>query len=157
MPSGAQSPATTEDGAGNRDEQVITDTVITARVSFLLTEPVVAPPQVETFAPETIDSRIGKLSFTKDFENGYPTDATVTKLYDEMDFQRASQAYMWSIPLVSFVWWQHHQDEVMGTKNGQLVFAETYDEKFAALEDAGVKTVRSLADIGSGLAEITGW
>lgn len=33
----------------------------------------------------------------------------------------------------------------------------TADEKFAALEDAGVKTVRSLAEIGSGLAEITGW
>jgi len=33
----------------------------------------------------------------------------------------------------------------------------TADEKFAALEDAGVKTVRSLAQIGSGLAEITGW
>ena len=33
----------------------------------------------------------------------------------------------------------------------------TADEKFAALEDAGVKTVRSLADIGSGLAEVTGW
>ncbi|MEM9422938.1 MAG: succinate--CoA ligase subunit alpha [Pseudomonadota bacterium] len=33
----------------------------------------------------------------------------------------------------------------------------TADEKFAALEDAGVKTVRSLADIASGLSEITGW
>ena len=33
----------------------------------------------------------------------------------------------------------------------------TADEKFAALEDAGVKTVRSLAEIGSGLKEITGW
>ena len=33
----------------------------------------------------------------------------------------------------------------------------TADEKFAALNDAGVKTVRSLADIGAGLAEITGW
>lgn len=33
----------------------------------------------------------------------------------------------------------------------------TADEKFAALEDAGVKTVRSLAEIGSGLAEVTGW
>jgi succinyl-CoA synthetase alpha subunit len=33
----------------------------------------------------------------------------------------------------------------------------TADEKFAALEDAGVKTVRSLADIAEGLAEITGW
>ncbi|MCX2981474.1 succinate--CoA ligase subunit alpha [Halieaceae bacterium IMCC14734] len=33
----------------------------------------------------------------------------------------------------------------------------TADEKFAALEDAGVKTVRSLAEIGAGLAEVTGW
>ncbi|GAB3308065.1 succinate--CoA ligase subunit alpha [Haliea atlantica] len=33
----------------------------------------------------------------------------------------------------------------------------TADEKFAALEDAGVKTVRSLAEIGSALAEVTGW
>ena len=33
----------------------------------------------------------------------------------------------------------------------------TADEKFAALEDAGVKTVRSLADIGAALAEVTGW
>ena len=33
----------------------------------------------------------------------------------------------------------------------------TADEKFAALEDAGVRTVRSLADIGTAMAEITGW
>jgi succinyl-CoA synthetase alpha subunit len=33
----------------------------------------------------------------------------------------------------------------------------TAAEKFAALEDAGVKTVRSLADIAAGLAEVTGW
>jgi succinyl-CoA synthetase alpha subunit len=33
----------------------------------------------------------------------------------------------------------------------------TADEKFAALNDAGVKTVRSLADIGAALKEVTGW
>ena len=33
----------------------------------------------------------------------------------------------------------------------------TADEKFAALEDAGVKTVRSLADIGKALSALTGW
>jgi succinyl-CoA synthetase alpha subunit len=33
----------------------------------------------------------------------------------------------------------------------------TAADKFGALEAAGVKTVRSLADIGSGLAEVTGW
>ncbi|GLS84184.1 succinate--CoA ligase subunit alpha [Paraferrimonas haliotis] len=33
----------------------------------------------------------------------------------------------------------------------------TADEKFAALEDAGVTTVRSLADIGKALRQKTGW
>ena len=33
----------------------------------------------------------------------------------------------------------------------------TAEEKFSALNGAGVKTVRSLAEIGSGLTEICGW
>jgi succinyl-CoA synthetase alpha subunit len=33
----------------------------------------------------------------------------------------------------------------------------TAEDKFAALESAGVKTVKSLADIGKALREITGW
>jgi succinyl-CoA synthetase alpha subunit len=33
----------------------------------------------------------------------------------------------------------------------------TADEKFAALEAAGVRTVRSLADIGAAVKEVTGW
>ena len=33
----------------------------------------------------------------------------------------------------------------------------TADEKFAALDAAGVRTVRSLAEIGDALAEVTGW
>ena len=47
---------------------------------------------------EKYDTRIGELEFTHDFANGYPTNATVEKLFDEMDFQRAVQAYLWAIP-----------------------------------------------------------
>ncbi|MCF6262167.1 MAG: DUF1254 domain-containing protein [Xanthomonadales bacterium] len=43
------------------------------------------------------ESRIGDIRF----ENGYPTEATAQKLYDEMDFQRAVQVYLWSVPLVA--------------------------------------------------------
>ena len=52
-----------------------------------------------------IETRIGRLEFTHDFANGYPTDATIEKLYDERDFQRACQAYLWSLPAVSFASW----------------------------------------------------
>ena len=54
----------------------------------------------------TIETRIGTLEFTHGFANGFPTDATVEKLYDERDFQRACQAYLWSLPAVSFAAWQ---------------------------------------------------
>ena len=43
---------------------------------------------------ETLKTRIGELEFTHDFANGYPTDAAVEKIFDEMDFQRACQAYI---------------------------------------------------------------
>jgi hypothetical protein len=47
---------------------------------------------------QAIETRIGTLEFTHDFANGYPTDKTVEKLYDERDFQRGCQAYLWSLP-----------------------------------------------------------
>ena len=51
---------------------------------------------------QKIETRIGTLEFTHDFANGYPTDATIDKLYDERDFKRACQAYLWSVPAASF-------------------------------------------------------
>lgn len=43
---------------------------------------------------ETVNTRIGKL----DFELRVPTQATVNKLYDDMDYQRACQLYLWAFP-----------------------------------------------------------
>jgi hypothetical protein len=45
---------------------------------------------------QTVDSRIGKL----EFEQGVPTLPTVKNLYDQMDFQRACQLFLWAMPLV---------------------------------------------------------
>jgi hypothetical protein len=40
---------------------------------------------------ETISTHIGRF----DMERSYPSDASINKLYDERDFQRATQAYIW--------------------------------------------------------------
>jgi hypothetical protein len=37
------------------------------------------------------------------FEAGYPTKEASVRLYDEMDYQRAVQAYLWATPLVNSV------------------------------------------------------
>ena len=77
----------------------------------------------------TINSRIGSLAF----DGGYPTDATVTKLYDEMDFQRATQACMWAIPIVSFAKWQEQHEKVFGQEDGDLVLTSSFREKMGIL------------------------
>jgi hypothetical protein len=84
-------------------------------------------------AQETIKTRIGDLSFTHDFANGYPADATVQKLFDELDFQRACQAYIWALPLVSMAQWQYAHTVQLGAQNGQIVFVESYDDKLGGL------------------------
>ena len=87
-----------------------------------------APAQVET-----IVTRIGKLKFTHDFANGYPTSETQERLFDELDFQRACQAYIWSLPIVSMAQWQWSHTHQLGAKNGQIVFFESYEDKLGGL------------------------
>ena len=82
---------------------------------------------------ETLDTRIGKLEFTHAFANGYPTDATVEKLFNELDFQRAVQAYIWSIPLVSMAQWQYSHEHELGAENGQAVYLESYKDRLGGL------------------------
>ena len=72
-------------------------------------------------APQQVETRIGTLEFTHDFANGYPTDVTVEKLYDERDFQRACQAYLWALPAVSFKAWQRGVMQQLGARDGQIV------------------------------------
>ena len=79
------------------------------------------------------DTRIGKLIFTQDFANGYPTHETVEVLFDELDFQRACQAYVWAIPLVSFAQWQYAHNVQLDAKNGQIVYFESYEDKLGGL------------------------
>jgi hypothetical protein len=82
--------------------------------------------------PQKIDTRIGTLEFTHDFANGYPTDATVQKLYDERDFQRACQAYLWALPAVSFTAWQRGLNG-LGARNGQVVAILSYEARRGVL------------------------
>jgi len=53
-----------------------------------------------------VQTHIGTLEYEiGDQFNGYPTKETINKLFYEMDFQRATQAYMWSLPMVAVGRW----------------------------------------------------
>jgi hypothetical protein len=102
-------------------------------------------------ASQKVETRIGALEFTHDFANGYPTDATVEKLYDERDFQRACQAYLWSLPAVSFTAWQRGVTKGLGARNGQVVAILSYEARRGILTaNATTPYYLAFADISSG-------
>ena len=76
-----------------------------------------------------IETCIGAMEFTHDSANGYPTDAAVEKLYDERDFQRGCQAYLWSLPAVSFAAWQRGVTTGLRAGNGQIVAILSYEAR----------------------------
>jgi len=80
-------------------------------------------------AGQSITTRIGELHFTHDFADGYPTPETVEKLYEERDFQRACQAYLWALPIVSFAEWQHAARTVFGAGDTDVVVYTSYADK----------------------------
>ena len=41
-------------------------------------------------------------SLQLEFDAGYPSTATIEKLYSELDFQRGVQAYLWALPMASY-------------------------------------------------------
>jgi hypothetical protein len=101
--------------------------------------------------PHTIETRIGKLEFTHDFANGYPTDATIDKLYDERDFQRGCQAYLWSLPAVAFRSWQRGTTQQLGARNGQVVAILSYEARRGILTaNATTPYYLGFADLSAG-------
>ena len=77
----------------------------------------------------SIKTRIGNLEFDK----GFPTDETVKKLYNEMDFQRACQIYLWALPLVEMAEWKRAHNEDFGGGNYDFVTYLTGPEKMGIL------------------------
>lgn len=80
-------------------------------------------------AADVQQTRLGVLQL----ENGYPTKATAARLYDELDFQRATQAYLWALPAVGFKALYDAQAKTFGARNGDVVLYQTLKDKAGML------------------------
>ena len=76
-----------------------------------------------------VETRIGTLNF----DRGFPADETVEKLYDELDFQRAVQAYIWGLPMVEMAEWKRAQVEDFGAGPYDFVTYLTAQQKMGIL------------------------
>jgi hypothetical protein len=79
--------------------------------------------------PGTIQTQAGEI----ELENGYPTADTVERIYDEIDFQRACQAYLWALPIMAMKEWQREHRETFGAKGVDYVDYFTFTDKLGLL------------------------
>src|SRR5262245_39100356 len=79
---------------------------------------------------EAVQTPIGdiKLQF------GLPANAEEERrIYDQMDFQRATQGYIWAIPFVAMAEWKHaHLNEIGAAENETVLYTD-FKDKFGIL------------------------
>ena len=100
---------------------------------------VTAPAQT----PERVETRIGTLNF----EQGYPTAETAQKLYDEMDFQRAVQAFLWSFPAVSFESIRVGIKQGIGADYNDLIIADNFADPKGIWLTANDTTIYGMVNV----------
>jgi hypothetical protein len=77
------------------------------------------PPEITT--PDSIETRLGTLKF----RDGFPDDATVQTIYDNLDFQRGVQAFLTGMPGASLVAMRHSLRELGAVNGATIPIAET--------------------------------
>jgi hypothetical protein len=90
--------------------------------------------------PDTVETRLGTLKFF----NGFPDNASVEKLYDNLDFQRAVQAYLLGLPPVSQAANRNAIRELGSTNTVVPIFEQLMDSRSIFLT-ANTNTVYSWA------------
>jgi hypothetical protein len=78
---------------------------------------------------QVINTRIGKIETI----NGFPTAEAAQKIFEESDFQRASQAYLWALPAVGFHGLHLSHLNTFGAKDGDMVLYVTLKDKAGML------------------------
>lgn len=92
------------------------------RQTLLAATLVVGALSATNLPAQTVETRIGTL----DFRLAVPTEETVVKLYDEMDFQRAVQSYLWALPIVGMEELKQNHERSTGARSGDLAIYEGY-------------------------------
>ena len=92
------------------------------------------------------ETRIGTLNF----ENGFPSEETTRKLFDEMDYQRAVQAFLWAYPAVSFesIRLATHRD--LGADLNDMIIADNYADPKGLWLTANDTTIYALTNVDLG-------
>ena len=78
---------------------------------------------------QDLDTRIGKIAM----EGELPAHESIAQLYAELDFQQATQSYLWALPLVSYAQWQEEFRDKLGARSGDLMVLNSYEDKLGVI------------------------
>jgi hypothetical protein len=95
---------------------------------------------------ETINTRFDKLTF----EHGFPTGDTAKKVYDELDFQRAVQCFLWGYPAVSFESLQFGLKRDLGADSYDIVIFDNFLDSKSLVLTGNTTTIYAVTifDVG---------
>jgi hypothetical protein len=112
----------------------------------------VALEKAKLIGDEQINSPYGAL----ELQHNYLTDESSEKLFDAMDLQRVSQAYIWSTPIVSFYTWIEEQNKEYNTGNlGEFAVFESLKEKRGVVTgNATTPYIIQFCNLSNGAIEI---
>src|SRR3954447_22040522 len=92
----------------------------------------VAPAESARIPKQTEPRLPGRLGNVV-MEGDVPRRADVGIVFDELDYQMATQAYLWALPLVSYAQWQNQHREVFGATDYDLVRYVTYRDRLGLI------------------------
>jgi hypothetical protein len=113
--------------------------MLTASIARAQTAPKMVtdtPPGIAI--PDRVDTRLGELKFF----DGFPDKPTVEKIYDNLDFQRAAQAYLLALPALNMAGLREGL-----LKEGPLV-AEVPPKTLGMIDDFCFKYVTDMGIVG---------
>lgn len=90
--------------------------------------------------PDLVETSLGTLRFF----DGYPDDATVQKVYDNLDFQRGVQAYLTALPAACF-YAIRSGNRAYGPDNQTMIITESLMDARSLMLPANTETVYNMA------------
>ncbi len=76
-----------------------------------------------------LSGRLGQVAM----DGELPQRSDLGLIFDELDYQLATQAYLWALPLVAYAEWQRVHREIFGATNFDLVHYVTYRDRLGLI------------------------
>lgn len=104
----------------------------------------------KTTVNTTASTRVSPSGTEVKMDGELPSKESIPLLFDEMDFQQATQCYLWGLPIVAFAEWQQIHYKTFNASSNDLVFYNSYNDRLGILTgNATTPYIMSFIDLAA--------